>query len=522
MPLCRLTVNGQNHIPQLHPTLQGLVLLGSKGFKGGSVLTTLNEVTPQTEEVLSPPSRSPRSWLTVGAVVGLAFCLGLYCVVRYSGLWLTGDIAGLVKDAQLTTLNGQISLHLPGSTGFGNALLLKILSDFTGFTPLALAQTVLPLLLALIAVALAGFYRSLNLRGWLIAALLMLVQPVFVSSLVNTALIFGFLLIIVILTTEAQRPGENYSRTLAVFQALEENKVPLNLKQTLLKIILLLTLTGYDRYLAGLVLLVLALSLAIGNLKSYLIKSEKFPLLPILYILVPCGLVWLISLVVFPLPPANFTGFLPESEGWLNFPVYLMLNGISGLILGLGLVQWLRQAKKPAGQIWNMFGASWFLLLAMPFLPQPYIGAVWAMLLLFATPLAVEILLEISNKLIATTLIEVILLGAGICAVLSVTRDPLVSHHWLYISKAEQLGYQWSEQFLENEPIWSGFEGQLPAYAALAQEKNKNSYQNSQQPTTTLLISERLEVWATRQLKLLPDTIDKNKVYDNGKAWIYR
>jgi hypothetical protein len=102
------------------------------------------------------------------------------------------------------------------------------------------------------------------------------------------------------------------------------------------------------------------------------------------------------------------------------------------------------------------------------------------------------------------------------------TRDPLVSHHWLYISKAEQLGYQWSEQFLENEPIWSGFEGQLPAYAALAQEKNKNSYQNSQQPTTTLLISERLEVWATRQLKLLPDTIDKNKVYDNGKAWIYR
>jgi hypothetical protein len=468
-----------------------------------------------TEDENKPVSKSsflsPPSFLL--AIALFAFCLGLYCVVRYSGLWLTADLTQLVSAGNSTVTNQKINFTL---AGFGDALLIKFLADFTGIAPLTFAQTVLPLLLIAIAITLLHFYQTISPRIALIATLLMLVQPIFVANAVNSALLFGWILTIVF-TTEGTRTQErSYELRVTSYE------LPNSIKSVFVLVVLFLALLAFERYMAGLVLVLCGLGVAITKLKSLFVKSESFKISYYWYLLISCALIWSVSLFIFPLP-FNFSGnFLPDSKGWLNFLTYLTLNAISILILLLGLAQWLRQSNKAVGLSWGMFGASWLLLISVPFLPERYTGMVWSLLLLVAVPLAVELVMAIKLQGFATAVLNLFLLGAAVSTVLVVTRDPLVSEQWQYISKSEQLAYEWSEQFMEGEKIWTDYAGQLAAYTTLAQEKNRNIYQNSDKPLTVLLMSQKIQVWANRLLLALPETVDKNRVYDNGKAWIYR
>jgi hypothetical protein len=480
-------------------------------------MTTLNDISLEAEEATVLPRPAQSSLLPAIAVVLFAFSFGLYFVARYHGLWLTGDLANLVGVAQDTAAQKRLVIASTGVVGIGDALLLKTLADFTGVVPLAFAQTVLPLLIALVAVSLLSFYRAVALKFWLVAVLLMLVQPVFVSNLINSALIFGWLLVVT--NYELQVPNLKRNNS---FVSATTNPFPLlpHLSAFIVQLLLLLVLIFYDRYLAIIVLAVLSLGLVLNKIKSLFLKDQSVKSLPTLVVLVPVWLVWLVSLLVVPLPPVSSQSFVPDFAGWLNPAVYFALNAVSLLILIIGLVGWLRQTKKLTGQIWGWYGASWLLCFATPLLPSAYAGTLWAMLLLCAIPFALEFLGTINQKALFNALISVLILYSGISTTLLVTRDPLVSQQWQFISKAEQLGYQWSEQFLEGEKLWVGFEGQLPAYAALNQAKN--IYQTGEKPSPTLLLSQRLEVWANQRLKALPDTVEKNRIYDNGKTQVYR
>jgi hypothetical protein len=111
--------------------------------------------------------------------------------------------------------------------------------------------------------------------------------------------------------------------------------------------------------------------------------------------------------------------------------------------------------------------------------------------------------------------------------VLKVTNDPLVSNLWLFYSPAEEKAMVWTDENVENSSVLVDVWPHL--FNVLQFEKGytwtgSNSYEflNPDAPAPPyILVSERVRLEAVRKDIVLPATIDRNRVFDNGAVRLY-
>ena len=239
------------------------------------------------------------------------------------------------------------------------------------------------------------------------------------------------------------------------------------------------------------------------------------------------------------------------STGWINSQVYLMLTIFTWMVIGISLLEWLRQG-------WRMVKGK-----AVQGLAE---NLDWLLYTGFAIQIAISIIVDLSGALSANMQLRVfpsftvvaivflvrsfkrplasrpwhatqrrILLGAtailsawfALASVLKSTNEPSLSNKWAFYIPAEKASILWVDTHLIKAEIWTIVDERLPTvfnsfYRMDSQSENHFQYGRFAYDIRFILITEFDRIRSERLGLQLPPISYWDQIYDNGQAKVDR
>ena len=497
-------------------------------------------------------------------LIGLAFLVGMYEILRYSGLIGESDTASFTRAIANMLHSG--TLTPSGSiypNGYGYQVLVIWLMSFTGL-PLGIIQVSGgALLLAWVVVPAWLAYREFtqSTLAASLAGLILLVQPDFLFPLLRG-------------THEKFTRGLMFLCFFLLLRGLRSH----SLRQSI-SLIACFYLSAYaliafntfysSSYILGIAMalgLVLISSRWLTNLQptSNSIISKLFyvtiSLLVIAFIFTFYAYtpaqsqlrvlqnVWeRLSLLFLQVKDVANDPYQVVATGWVSLPVYYLVSAANWLLLGTSLILWLRQFHR------------W--LIKKTDMPANHELILWAFYTAFAGLSFISILVDVSGALASNlqhrsfptfAMVAAPVVGtwiasmkhslnlhhklrwAAICIVFAclmilsifkATNEPMLSNYWLFYTPADFQTVSWAEQYLSGSALWVGKWNQISAgYFVRENGRQFNVSLDTDYPnpsTHNFLISDVIRLFDQRIGIQLPVTGNSLITYDNGTAQIY-
>ena len=500
-----------------------------------------------------------------------ATLVALYWSLRYDGRQIDGDAVRLGLPAEGMILEGRlVTAQRAYYSGFGYSVTLAFLSSLTGVPVQALQLNAVFWLPAFALIAFVA-YRAL-LQEWpaaLLAAFLLLLQPdllfyVLRASHEKMTWLFALLLLFLL------------SRSFSAALGLLQRGVYVGLFYGVFW-----AMVATNAFFGASFLAPIAVSLVLGWVLTAVLKRFRGQGLSITVdwrrlslISAACSIIVFVFIEYTYEPAHGYYYEIPRLFGrvsalalggeavnpsyeyisttWRSSELYLLLTSVQWVIALCSGVAWLLWA----GRMWRQRGPAfdqsewlpWLLyagfaiqLLAgllvslSAFILNLYVR-LFTPLVLLASPLAASLIASTFRRAAPRTrrlavpalaVIGGLALGASL---LKVTNDPLVADLWLFYSQAESSAAHWTDGHLEHSHIWMDtFPHQLDVLQFWEgyEWTTTNSYRTgSPGPDESryayALISQLTRLQANRSGFSLPGVFNRDRVYDNGEASLYR
>lgn len=514
----------------------------------------------EKSRLASPPSLN----LLVALLVVLGLLAGAYYSLRYSGLAMEVDASRQAISAQGIVASGRLVYSQSYNNGFAYGAQLALASMISGIdiNSIQLGSGAWVFVLALV-----GFiaYRELigSSLGGALAAFLLLIQPDFLFYVVRgsherstwtCALLMLFFLV------RSYRYAESPYRLLAT---------------VLLFYLSFWGMTSGNVYFASTFMMAIALSLAIGWVldRVFLRRQPAAQLLAqwwrrlllvsficiiIVYIFIndlyaPAlqtyrlfkNLIDQLAMLILGLQPIEPTEtYAAFGAAWRDSASYLLVTGVQWAVAIAGFVTWIvmlfRLPRLSPGRrlLWQLYTSFGILLLLgvvadfAKFLNTNLQLRMFTPFTLFSSGLVALGLQSVwgwlrpaARRLLAPA-VGLLAVFAFVVTQVKITNDPLVGNQWSFYSPAEVRAVEWANARVQGQRIWVDLGSRLPhtfyfleGYAY----QRPNAYAFGIEPVEYpyILVTQLVQMRASRIEAALPATNSHLKIYDNGTAELY-
>jgi hypothetical protein len=522
------------------------------------------------------PDASTRSaiYSQVAVLAGVAFCLGLYLVLRYRGLWGEADTGAMTPVLRATLETGRLE---PGGdwplypNGYGYQAVIAFLVSLTGIGLVAAQVVGAPLLIVWTVVPAWLLYRRFtgSDRAAALATAILLIQPEFLfATLRGTHEKFtrGLMLLALYLLLRSFESRHQPSRcagfvvalyltiyAIFSFNLLLASSFVAGVGGALVVSAVMSRLCGapvpaarvvHRRLLHG-----TAISMVIAFLFIfYAYRPAQHDLAIVQTLSERIGVVFFgAEATSVEAQQAQATNpYEVVDAGWVSRQAFLAVSLANWLLL-LG-----------ASAIWATLALRWLLRRSRPRSPAELL--LWALYGAFALQGAMGVASDISGGVTGNTQQRLFpifaMLGAPLIAsclvrfragrpvgrrvalaawaavstlaVLSTfkaTNEPIVSNKWPFYSPSEEAALRWADASLSQRPIWVGLDERLGAAVDVQTGGAPRSVTLDQftvdAGTRDLLVSDLIRQQAARLGRPLPVGPDSLITYDNGRAQIW-
>jgi hypothetical protein len=502
----------------------------------------------------------------VPLLVGLAFLIGVYALLRFGGKWGEIDTSAFTHAIRAVLDTG--SLVPPGKSypnGYGYQALMGLLVETSGIELGLLQVFGSTLLLVWVVIPAWLAYRELTGAGREagLATVILLAQPDFLFPLLrgtHEKFTRGLMLVCLYLLLRSMRTknqrqtaGLVISFYLAAYAMITFN----NLLATsfiaavgLALLILWLSNRLFKHKIGdpnseissmcqrlGLVSLSLLLIAFIFTFYAYPPAQHQFQVFQNVYDR--------ISLLFLQVEETIVNPYATVYQGWVNLPIYLLVSLANWVLLSLSLPLWLMQTRRlhsgeglpgwEASILWAFYAA--FALQGALSVLVDMSGAIASNLQhrifpsfsMLAAPLVAIWLLQKFNQQPRQILRYALALGLGallLLATLKATVEPALSNYWTFYSSAEVQAVSWAESSLQDRSLWIGFNNRVSDGMNITANGNRLSVRlDTYRPdpgTRDYLISDIMRLQSLRLQVALPVDADSLVTYDNGQAQIIR
>lgn len=493
--------------------------------------------------------------------------IGAYFTFRFGGRWAEGDSAALAetiramaRDATLISPTGESY-----TSGYAFGAVSTFLLAFTGLTVPTLLQLVYPMISASLVVIAWPLYREFtgSGRGATLATLLLFVQPDFLFVVLRGSherVLRGLLLLSLWLLLRSIRYGDRPRRYAAYALLFHVSVYGLIATNALFgsSWVLAVSVALVGSYLAAflgpgvrevslsthrrLLYVPVAGTLLLSVFLGYIYPPAQFGLsqLPSIYTRVSRLFLTTSPEASSTSATAQFDPYAVVYAQWIDVRLYFLLAiGTYLLILGsatawarMGL-KWLARSGAPptSGQwlMWLLYGA--FMLQGVLAIVADQAATSFGANLQYRSFPSFAM---VAAPMIATTLVRwrpdarkraLAAGGLGILTILAIvkaTNEPTVSNVWTFYLPAELDAIRFAGRHLETAVIWADFDDRLAAALMLNDGAGSIAFGPIDPATRVYLISDVIYLRATRLKRLLPPISGELRVYDNGRAQLYR
>jgi hypothetical protein len=502
-------------------------------------------------------------------VLTISFAFHAYFVFRYQGLWLDIDSSVFKLTSQQVVVTGSIVSTGPVySNGYAAQAISAVLSEVSGIDMLTLYVFVFPLLGSLVTLPAYIMMRRLlnNVPAALLGSLFLTMHPDFIfetarSDEVKFALIFLSLCVFFLADSVGGRPHFRVS-TVAAFYLVVFGLVSDNI------------------FYASFFVVAVAVSLAVTLIRSHIglpqtagigLWWKVATMAPILvffvvYVYSPAASFILGSTSTFQKVVAFLTGQQVSLEGsfagysyvrqtWSPAYVFFLVSALTWIILPLSAYRFLRDAVSSLGS--QKPSPTTYPHRTHPLLPLLYVGygivmafsilvdslglytgntelRVLVIFLLFATPLAALVLLQLFRKpkLRNIAAVGLLICVSGFGAAVKPTNDPSLSNSWWFYTPQETSAVTWLlNNAPQGMPLFGGYGARLNALKLLVAGPENygkvifrpiTTYSSSERPS--LIFSSSVTMALAKEIgpqqTALPPS-DASRVYDSGSVMIW-
>jgi hypothetical protein len=509
----------------------------------------------------SQSEKSRLTYLEAGLVVLITLLIGVYFILRYSGLWMESDTANLTTAIRGVLQSGRIvpAGDTAYSNGYAYQVIVTLLSRVTGYEPGLLQQWVLPMAIILLAIpaCLLFFEVTGSRRGALIGAILLFTQPEF---------------LFVVLRGSHEKFGRLFM-ILALFFLFRSFKTRDKLGQFIVYAGLFYLMI-YNMLASNfLVSFSFVAALFFGLLIGMLLERLRFRSSDLvgttsqrLSLITPVCFILAFLLMFYFYPPIQTSlktidsmfgktqALLLGSEtatnvyegvlnAWVNPAVYILVNLPNWLILIGSLIlwgwegwHWVIRGKAPKSRaswlLWLLYG-SFGLQAALSIVSdasgvfgnlQYRLFPSFALLgVAIITDTMGEKIVHLPRRVSLQVGLGAIVFGMAFCSLIKATNEPALVNTWPFYRPPELSSLQWFDEHEQEANLWAGFGGRLPETFIFFQKTPSTNfvYRTSFSNMTYLLISDFTRLQSARTKIPLPNTTGFLTIYDNGMTQIY-
>ena len=496
----------------------------------------------------------------------LAFMVAALGALRYNGLWIEQDTAGMTTLTENVRQQGTL-LPTSGRTydnGFAYQAVSSFILGLTGLPVQRLQATIWPLLAmpALVLAALAFFAQSAkDQRTMALAGLLLFFQgDLLFTILRGSHEKLGWPLTMVALALLIRGAGLSVGRLTAHVFAFY---------------LVVFAMIANNVFFASTFIVAVLLSLLLGVLSEAFLRRRLSPagdLRRLVYVVLSCVLL-LFILTFYLYPPALRTlrqlagvveqvsatmlGFSPTdnpyqyvAQGWINNTVYLGLTLFTWLLIVGSFAEWLSWAREilrghrtvgiRENLVWLLY-AGFAIQIAIGVVVD-FSGVLGQNLQLRIFPgftvMAVVLLAHGVRRVLvacqgrrplrlALVAVTTVLFGwFSIAAVLKATNEPTLSNKWVFYSVSEAEALVWADGRVQSAYIWTGLDERLYEAGNFRRggaSPNGNNFRGYVFGgyERYILFSEREHLRGTRMGLGMPLVLEWNRAYDNGDVYLY-
>jgi len=502
-----------------------------------------------------------------------------YMLIRLNGMIASNDVSVHTTVAAAIQQSGSLTTNPTYSNGFGYPALVALLSSFTGLSIAQLQEVILPFLLVIPVVAgFVTFRAILDSRRGLFATLLLLIHPFFLFSGFRTThekFTYTFILLAIcsLYISFAARSSATRIRFIVTVYLTILGIIFLNVFFASSFIVAVATAFGVTFPLS----LYYRQSLSLQRL-GYTLGVSFALLMTLILFLYPPARKFIVSLgsisqqtlflILGNAPSAVSGGATPYRSvfvGWSSFGLYLFLISFYLVAYPVAGLYWLYRAREflsersiDRDRIPALFVHILFLVFGIQLTvaivadqtgvvgsnTQLRIFPVLGFLAIVLTTAAVFRVLDDGSAAAASTslslngvhrsfrstvvpfLLIVLVVTFSVAGVVKATSDPSVSRQWTVTTDDERETVGWTEQNLQNEYLWVGYEARLRYSHLIAHPSIP--LQNRYDPAAVDLVVQYVIMSDTIKKRALvagvplPPTDDASRVYTNGDAQVYR
>jgi hypothetical protein len=528
---------------------------------------------------MSTASNQSREHLGVGLLLIVTVAVVGYMLLRLNGMFASNDVAVYTRVATAIQQSGSLTTQPAYSNGFGYATIVALLSSFTGLSITQLQVIVLPFLL--IVPILAGyvtFREILDTRRGLFAALLLLVHPFFLFTAFRTThekftYTFILLAIFALYVTFASESTATKGRFILAGYLVILGIIFLNVffaSSFIVGVAIGLGCTFVLSLYYGQRLSLRRLGYTLGISFALLMVVVLFLYPPARNFVASLGSVsrQSVFLLLGNAPSAiggDTSPYQSAFTGWNSFGLYLVLIGFYLVVYPVAGLYWLVRTRsylsRPSidqDDVPHLFVHLLFFVFGIQFAVAivadqtgllggntqirifPILGFIAIILATVATfrvledsdsesPMALKDTSLCRSELLRANVVPLLLvalvLSFGITGVVKATSEPAASHQWTVTTPDEQATVGWTEETLQDEYLWGGYEARL-RFSHLIHHPD-GPLQNRYDPGEIniaiqyLVYSDTIEKRAEVVGAPLPPRDGTNRVYTNGDAQVY-
>jgi hypothetical protein len=528
-----------------------------------SVASPPGEVMPD-----APVTRHEDGAWVLGALFAFALVAGAYFSFRFGGRWTEGDTAVMAEGIRAIVDQATILPNSPGlyPNGYTFGAVSAFLLAFTGLDAPTLLQTLYPLISAPLVLVAWPLYRELtgSSRGATLATLFLFIQPEFLFVILRGSherVLRALILVALFLLIRSLRFADQ-PRTYASYVFL--------FYLTVYAIIATNSLFGSSFICALSLALVASSGARIFGPRMRLVSTlmgRRLTYVPPLSIL----LAYVFNAFVYP-PAGNGISQVPDifdrisrllltaspqtSYGeqivaydpyaevlsqWIDIKVYFMVSVATYALIVASALVWFRlglrwlagAAEAPKAGQWMM----WLLYAAFGVQGALSIVADRAGVLggnlqfrsfpsfvMVAAPLVAYWLADWRPGRRARTIAAVCLAVLALLGLAKATNEPAVSNKWTFYLPEEVAAVRFTVRYSRDDGYWADYDDRLPTVQGMfAPPSQIVPFLGI--PRTFLrlfLITDITRLRAARLGRPLPPAVNELRVYDNGRAQLYR
>jgi len=495
-------------------------------------------------------------------LVGLSVVIVLYQLQRFGGNWTSGDTVRMATATRSIYMEGTlVPIGNRYEHGFNSQMVSVVLLNLTGISLEWLTTRVLPFMLGVEIVVAYATYSILTRDRWaaLLGAFFLALQPEFLFT-----------------TMRGSHEKITWMLTLLALYLLARGFLSLPSPRifavwTGLVYLSAFALVTTNTFFASSFLAALALCFAAATGLSRLLWKESTRFSRLAYVAVSCSILIFVFMFYVYTPSLNPMYILKDAidkvaalllnvemeapfsvaaaggnigAGWVSVAAYLALSATSYLLALVSLIYWLVLARRllkgqvvpsPVFLLWLFYaGFAAQLVLSvgtsgLGLLTSNLQVRLFPVFMLVVMPLAAMAIREASRLLsrsrlryVFVPLAFLLVLWAAGAALLKATNEPLLSNHWIFRVRAEQVSLQWIGDRTRVGYVWLGLD--RLRYAREDYSDPIGSRYDIFEPGQSARYGLVSSFEETRMLRLgvpQPPLGQENLVYDNGTAHAY-